>query len=308
MDIRDHGLNPVRPEVFDSSMVNDFLRCPAYFYLRHVLGLRPKSDGEVSHLSWGTKWHEAMYDYHVGYDLDAAVESLDPWPDILNETDRHGRTYPRMILLLEDYHNRYADRDKARVEVLRREQYFDVMLEAGDPTPWGEPSPVDFRWCGRMDKIKKDDGREIVVDYKTSSRMSANYVDQHKHGVQIPGYIFAGSMLIGKFIKTAEIDVAYCLKNDHDFFRLPIRYTPDHMSEWLTNTKKILDNMNAYLDDGLVDPTTWPQHRNACFEWGRLCDFGAAHHTPNFGGDTRWQILADEFVEDRWDPAALVED
>ena len=309
MDVRDFGLNPVRPEVFDSSMIADYLACESKFYLRHILGLKKDTQGvEAPALGWGSKWHDAMYAYHPNFNLDDALYTLDtdakPWPSNLDEFDSHLRTLPRMYATLAAYHENYYERDKDRVVTIRREQYFNIMVEAGDETPFGI-SPVTLAWCGRIDRLIEEDTRPKNVDYKTTSRLSSNFIEEHKHGFQFPGYTFASSILQGEFIRDTVLDVLYTLKAKQEFMRPTIRYTKDHILEWMTNMARIVDGLNAKLDESMYDLDAWIQNRNSCFDWSRPCAYADVHFSPDFGGNTRLPILVEDYVESRWNPADI---
>ena len=66
------GLTPKAPPVIDASMLSTFMDCPSKFYLRYVLGLRPKRKDPTKdgNLDCGTCWHETMFAF-----MEAADES-----------------------------------------------------------------------------------------------------------------------------------------------------------------------------------------------------------------------------------------
>ena len=306
MDVRDFGLNPIRPDVFDSSLIATYLSCESMFYLRHILGLTKDTDGvKDAALGWGGKWHDAMYAYHPDFNIDAALETIPiDWPTNLDQMDRHLRTCDRMLAIMQDYHEHYFERDSGRVETIRREQYFSLMVEAGEETPFGI-APVTLAWCGRLDRMIKEDSRTKNLDYKTTSKLASNFIEGHKHGFQFQGYVFAGSILQGKFIHDTVIDVLYTLKAKHEFMRPTIRYTKDHIIEWMVNMSCILDRLNRKLDESLYDMDAWIQNRGACFDWNRPFEFAPVHFSPDFGGRTRLPILVEDYIEDRWNPADI---
>jgi len=290
-------------------MISDYLACESKFYMRHILGLKKDTQGvEDPALGWGTKWHDCMYAYHPGFDLDKSLLTIDtdakPWPVNLDQMDRHARTQDRMRAILTDYHEHYYDRDSERVTTVRREQYFNLMVEAGDDTPFGI-APVTLAWCGRIDRLIKEDERLKINDYKTTGALASNFIEKHKHGFQFQGYSFAGSLLQGEFIRDTVIDVLYTLKSKHEFMRPTIRFTKDHIIEWMLNMSKILDGLNAKLDESLYDLDAWIQNRGACFDWNRPCMFADAHFSPDFGGRTRLPMLVEHYIEDRWNPADI---
>lgn len=306
MDVRDVGLHAIRPEVFDSSMIKDYLACESMFYIRHILGLKKDTNGvDDAALGWGSKWHDAMYAYHPGFDIDTALETIPvDWPTNLDEMDRHLRTCDRMIAIMQDYHKHYYERDSKRVTTIRREQYFNLMVEAGDKLPFGT-APVTLSWCGRIDRTIEEDERTKILDYKTTGMLTSNYIDKHKHGFQFQGYSFAGSILQGEFIHDTVIDVLYTLKAKHEFMRPTIRFTKEHILEWMLNMSRIIDRLNTQLDANLYDLDAWIQNRESCFDWNRPCQFAPVHFSPDFGGRTRLPMLVEDYVEDRWNPADI---
>ncbi len=297
----DLGFTPRRPEVLDGSMLAEYAKCPSRFYLRYILGLRIKHGGESVPLAWGSKWHELMYAYNKENDLIDALLSLEPWPRHIDGSDKQGRTMARMALIFTDYVDRFSERDLKTIEVIRREQYFNIHIEQGQSTPYGA-SPVSIDWCGRLDRLERIRKHLYVRDYKTTGAMGTNYFDEHKNGFQLLGYTIATSLLTDERPRGMMLDVAYTLKASHDFHRREFRYTPDHAMEWLANTKRWVDRINRDLDDHLDDPDAWLQNRVECTKY-RLCSFAGVHFTPNFDGCTRWDSLREDYMEDRWDPS-----
>lgn len=296
MDPRDFGFEAKRPEVFDSSMLKDFINCESYFYLRHILGLRrtfPSGEGEAK-FDWGTCWHHVMEAYTgSNYDMTAGLVALDTnYPAyIIPEKDKHKRSKDRMIEAFFGYVDKWKG-DQADYEILRQEQFFDVF-----------DSVADLRWCGRMDDMRRRrrTGRTLIWDYKTSSSMGPSYFDQHELGFQFPGYIFAGDLMVaGEEVMEITIDVMYMITASHDYFRRTFRYPRPRLDEWIHNVKMILDRINRKLDESMYDMSAWIKNWNYCTNWGR-CDFFNVHSlTPS--GDSRLVVLRNDYTVDRWDP------
>jgi len=301
MNIEDYGFTPLRPEVIDSSMLKDFIDCPAYFYLRHILGLRkkfPAGQGEAK-FDWGTCWHEVMRAWTKNYDLTEGLIALDEYyPEyIVPGNDKHKRSKTRMIEAFFGYTEKFGKSDQADFEILRHEQFFDVYDEE-----------VDLRWCGRIDDIRRRrrNSKIIVWDYKTSSSMGPTYFDMHELGFQFPGYVWsADHMFAGEEVLEIKIDVMYMITASHDYFRRTYRYPKPRTDEWVRNVKWWLERLWKLIDDHLDDPSQWGLNWNQCTNYGK-CDFFPVHSvTPQ--GRSRLAILQDEYVIDRWDPRNLGE-
>lgn len=299
MDLTAYGLRPQRPEVIDSSMLKDYVDCPSMFYLRHVLGLRRKlvDPQRQSPLDWGTVWHRVMEAWYTTFDPAAALAALEPWPPtIMAETDSQGRSQQRMAKIFFDYIEKFGDADQRDFDILRTEQFFDVL----DPNS-------DLRWCGRIDGIwrRKRNGRLNLIDHKTTGKMGSYYFEQFEHSFQIPGYAWAGSQLITEPLEDVMINCLYTLKGSHEFFRRTIRFTPARIAEWRANVLMWLEELNRMLDEHLHEPELWRKNWNECTRYG-LCSFADVHFLPATG-DTRLRVLSNDFIEDRWDPRRLDE-
>ena len=302
----DYGFTPKRPEVFDSSMVNDFLSCPSKFYLRHVLGLRP-SGPEPSYFAWGTRWHDVMFEWHNTFDVGKTLEVLhEGWPQELNEFDKKNRTEQRMESIFYSYAKRYAEQDVDDWETIRREMYFDVECPLDSTScPLHDGRGCDLRWCGRLDRISRDHrGRIYVWDYKTTSYKRADYYEQHKHGVQMPGYTWAAMHLTPEPVKGVYIDLLHTLKNEFNMERREIRFTRQHLLEWVHQARMIVGEMQEKLEQHLHNPQAWTKNWNHCSDYAG-CMYRPVHFMAPIG-DVRWRALNDDYVVDRWDPADLV--
>lgn len=300
MNLQDYGLKPQRPEAIDASMLVDFMNCPSYFYLRHVLGLRSKrADAQrEAPLSWGTVWHRVMHVWRETQDPVKALSSLDPWPPGLSaEADRHARSKARMAQIFFEYVEKFAERDRREFETLHSEQFFDVT----DPT-------TGLRWSGRFDGLerRRRNKRLVLWDYKTTSRMGERYFDQHEFSFQLPGYVWAINQLsTGEPVEEVMLDVLYTLKGSHEFFRRTFHYTAERLAEWRHNVQLILSRLYCLLDERLEEPEAWEKNWSWCTIYG-LCAFAPVHFTTP-SRDTRLRILENDYVEDRWSPLVAEE-
>ena len=291
------GLEPRRPEVLDSSILKDFINCPAYCYLRHILGLRkkfPPGTGEAK-FDWGTCWHTIMEEYTANdYDQGAGLAALEAnYPEYITPlTDKKKRSKERMAKAFFDYVEKFKESDIKSFEIIRQEQYFDI-----------ENLDEDLRWCGRIDDIRRrtGSGRIIVNDYKTSSAMGANYFSQHERGFQFPGYVWAANqMFTGEEVTKIMIDVMYMITASHDFFRRTFPYDKYRIAEWVHNVKLWSGRFWHLCDTALNEPEKWGLNWNHCTNYG-ICDFFPIHNlTPK--GASRASVIMDAYEVEYWDP------
>lgn len=300
--LQEYGLEPKRIEVLDSSMLGDFMDCPSRFYLKHILGLRPKKFDSVDNipLDWGQTWHKAMYAYYkegMGGNLEAALKAIDEYypdyitPDIDTKTKR---SKERMLKQMFAYDAHWRE-DNSRYEILRSEQFFDVYDE-----------DLDLRWCGRMDSIRRQDrpNKVQVWDYKTTSAMGDRYFDKYELSFQFPGYVWAANkMLAGEEVLELKMDVMYTLSASFDFFRRTFRYDEYRRREFVDNTRLIVEQIHRLQDNHLCEPEKWVKNYNECTRY-RTCMFFPVHNLhPK--GDTRLNILGNDYKIERWDPSAI---
>lgn len=305
MNLEAYGLHPRRIEVFDASMLSEFAKCPSKFYLRYILGLRPKIDLGNANLAWGSKWHDLMYAWLANHDLEEALAALEPWPEhILNADDRQARTKDRMILCFKGWIEKYHASDQKSMEILRREQFFDLQCDEDSDCPLGG---CGLRWCGRMDRLVRVHHRIGPLDYKTTGALSTYYWDRYKQGFQIPGYVWAAMHLTNTEVRSGWLDVLYCLKGSEDFFRRELMYSKLYLQEWVQNTRRVISRAEWLMDNYLDEPEAWEQNREECTTY-HLCQFAGLHFSPNFQGKARYEMMQQDFVEERWDPSAIGED
>jgi len=305
VDLQSYGMEPRLPEVCDASSMNDYLNCPSLYYHRHVLGLAAKGP-EAPHFSWGTRWHDVLFTYYHEYSLNDALEVLiDDWPDTLGDLDPKARTLDRMLKIFPKYVEDIGIPAQKAWEVVRREQYFDVECPADNPDcpyPW---KGCDLRWCGRMDKISELLRRkhDYVHDYKTTGYLHRHYFDSHKHGIQIPGYCWGASHLLGRLVRHARVDLLHCTKTQFKFEYRDFRYGDERIWEWLQNVKQVWAEIRGVFGLYSDQPELWIKNWNECKRlWD--CPFVDVHHTvPLDDRETRMAVLEQDYIVDRWDPS-----
>lgn len=304
-----YGLHPQLPEVFDSTTLSDYQRCPSLFYHRHVLGLTPKLNNPNVALLWGTLWHEAMEIFHEERDIEKAkahLEAEGKWPAELDFLDEKGRTLERMLKLLDEYAGRYGRTDLLNWTTLRREQPFTIDCRAGDEScPFGG---CDLTWSGRMDRIAQNiDGSMWMWDYKTTAWYRQSTADSLKHGLQFKGYYWAACHLVkGQEIEGVVADLLYVVKTKAEMHRFEFDYrrNPAYILEWIENVRGLINQITCFYEDYSHEPEACHKSWRACEDFGS-CIFKDIHYTPPLEtsrGNTRLNILSEDYVEHRWSP------
>lgn len=299
--LESYGLYPQIPDAMDSSRLKDFVDCPSQFYLRHILGLRPKilTPDYTGKFDWGTCWHFVLEAYHRDSDdpsqgdIEKALATLEEtYPEYLTpDIDKYNRSKERMIKQLFAYHEKFQSAN-AEYEILRHEQFFDYYSEEDD-----------LRWCGRIDSIRRKirGGTIRVWDYKTSSAMGSNYFPQHELGFQFPGYVWAANQMFTDEVLDITIDVMYTISRSFEFFRRTFRYDQYKRAEFVQNVKYWIKQIHYLCANHLYEPWAWGQNRNECTRYGKCLFFPVHDIHPK--GETRLRILSNDYVSDRWEPS-----
>lgn len=296
------GLVPKAPPVIDSSMLGTFMDCPSKFYLRYVLGLRPKRKDPTKDgaLDWGTCWHECMFAFMEARGgtqeerVVAGLQAIEKWyPTYLTpEVDKVKRSKERMIEQFFAYVEIWLKKEH-EYEILRNEQYFDVL----DPV-------TGLRWCGRIDSIRRvvRNGKVRIWDYKTTKAMGPTYFDQFEVSFQFPGYVWSGDQMMTEDVREITVEVMYTVSKKFEFFERTFRYDEHRLHEWQTNVKRIVDRIRDMLDKHLYNPDMWDKNWGDCTRYGKCRFFGV--HALNPRGEGRLYELRDNYEISRWDPSA----
>jgi len=273
--------NHVQPQpawdIFDSSKIQDYLRCPRFYFYRHMLGWRHASPN--NHLEYGQGMHLALeFLYANGFTDTNIVEAYEIF---LNHYRQHfgehedelffPKTPRRMLEAIAKYVVNYS-RDLKDYKVL--------YTEVAGSVPIAQDRLIHFR----IDAIMEDsDGNVFVLEHKTGS---GHYLwdSQWLLSIQTGTYTHALYCIYPQErVKGVLVNGIHFLKRktgDYiDFRRVPCWKTPDHMRVWhwnvLTHTDNIVHNMEALAEATDNDPTMacFPLNPTSCNMWNRLCEY-----------------------------------
>lgn len=299
------GLKPKYIEVLDSSMLGCFMDCPSKFYLRYICGLKPSGTGfRNANLAWGSAWHEVMFAFMEGYGertwderIQDGLEALEThYPEWLTaefDSGRNGRKRSKLRMAEQffAYVELWKDMEPD-YQILRNEQYFDVMKDA-----------IGLRWCGRIDSVRRvvRNKKVRVWDYKTTKSMGDSYFDQFEMSFQFPGYVWSVNQMTTERVYEITVDVMYTVTKSFDFFQRTFRYDEARLAEWERNVKMIVDRIMYLQDNYLHEPEAWAKNWGACTTYGKCTFFPV--HSLNPRGEGRLLTLRDDYQISRWDPA-----
>lgn len=247
--------------------------CPRKFQLLKEEGL--SSEGDSISTSFGTAWHAIKKLRSLGQDIESAwVEGA---KGLVSDPAEY-RTAEKLLKAEEHYTQRYGGpiipiHDKA------------VELET---TLWVDGVPIPIKTItdciAKMDVNEGTGIEKWIVDYKTTSRLEGNWVQQYRVSNQFKAYFAAGKIehpdAVGVIVDLFHVTKGlksergqkgksgYEIDGVH-FYRLPIRYTDFALEEWKKNAAMAYKLATFYRMSKF-----YPQNApTACKAYGQSCQF-----------------------------------
>lgn len=188
---------PKPPEAFSVSKINLYLKCPAAYYFRYVMGVRTPSK---SYMVFGTSLHAGIA-YNLRKKIDSQVDlplsevqeffsadwSYQKGQVLWEPGENPGKMKDEGVALLELYHTEVAPTIQPEIV----EEMFEVKFEG-----------VDYTFRGIIDLVDKTSG--FVVDHKTS-RKTPFAEDVHKN-MQLTAYALGNRVRTGVIEKGLRFD------------------------------------------------------------------------------------------------------
>jgi ATP-dependent helicase/DNAse subunit B len=249
--------------VISATSLEDFFRCPFYYFQKHVLGIEPWEEPEaalsIDALDLGSLYHAILEDYYKSHARDIAAVAEKHF----REFERRGVTgYPtvweiKKQIIVEEL-GAFIERDRAASagwQPTRFEEEFHGIAVA---------PPVRLR--GKIDRIDlSDDGRLArVLDYKTG-RLPGRVRDDSLAGgeaLQLPLYILAAQQLLPKASVESASYLYFTLRGGYRTITFTRRALDSQRSE-LTS---LLDTAASMIRSGILAQYATPE---GC----RYCDF-----------------------------------
>ena len=305
----------------DSSKISDYMRCPRYFFYRHILGWKKAG---VSHdLIFGESWHRAkeflLINGFVDGWIDGAMDAFNAYYrqhylDI-TDLDRYPKSPAGARESLELYEKQYKDT-----------MNFELSKIKGRPaTEVYGTVPIDDdgnRLHFRMDAIGMNQYEKIAyMDHKSTKSDNPIYQQVWSISTQMMTYYhalvcIAGANHIGD-VYGGIVDLSIFRKGSkgHEHKRIPIRKTMGMLNEWLVNVSEWVRAINFDVKTMFDLMSVFRQKES--MPVFRRCDHGCtAYYTmcPFFDLCTMWENplqRCDEvplgYEQEYWDPSVREE-
>lgn len=313
--------------LYDNTRIQEFRRCPRFFFFRHVMNWKLNSASELA-LIFGGGWHAAMDTLwelvasgakrqHVladSYDAFVHYWTENGMPDPSEIDLELGKLWsPRTPMNAREMLDGYYEarlRTILDVEIIEIERPFAVPLTPDDATLF---------YVGRIDKVVRPrSGAVRGIEHKTTTamRLAGQRRDEHKisgafmesfsPNSQVDGYNYALKLLYPDDRSDVWVDAALVHAKGEDFQFIPVERQMAQLDSWLYDTHRWIESIELEKQrlqecseaDNFM--RAFPKNTNACFDFNRPCPFlDLCKSRPN---PLSWPEAPPGYVEEVWDP------
>jgi len=301
--------------------MDDFLRCPRYYFYRHVCGFRHA--GQNKDLIFGTCWHLAKEALLQGKTIDEAMDLfLAEWRKHYTE-DTDLEMFPKnpgnARTALEQYERQFQH-DKHRAVTLRIPGVDGSITSKIATEIYGTVSIGHDLWNDtnanlmfKIDSICEDhSGKKYFVDHKTGSMNSSAYQMAYPLSIQMLTYYHVLCCIYGyENTSGGIVDLTLFKKGGNENLRLTIQRTKDMLNEWLYTARHIHQQVTVNLTmlrnevSGQQNTPMDCFHKNSrgCTAYNRFCSYGPLCMSwSNPVAEIQKGKIPTDFVIEYWNP------
>ncbi len=279
----------------DNTALSTYQQCPEKYRLSMVLHRRSGRDSAA--LIFGNCMHTLLeFWYRTGDRELARAVAAKKWGermDALGFSDY--RTFGRALLVFDQYIEKWGHPSTTDDITLGLPDSPMVELSTNVVLPMAaEPYAV------RIDRIFEMDGGIYIEDHKTTSQFGPKFYDEFWASGQMMGYARVANLLIDRPIRGVRINVLAVRKNDTEFDRKIIEFTPSLLKRWEENFKIWHGRIEESKRTGV-----YGRNWSACAHKYGMCPYVEYCTT-----DEQYQqsLLEQDFEVAPWDPSAQHDD
>ena len=277
-------------EILTYSRLRMYLNCPASEQLRYGACLVPRMNGSTPRLL-GSAVHKGL---ETG-DIDEALALFDSvLPSAQEEQDQLDADKATCRAMLLGAKTAFTALDDLQPEV-------EFTLPIINPQT-GKASRR-FRLAGKVDGICSRDGETWLIEYKTASTITKQYVDRLALDGQVTTYLYAMQRVLRRpiagviyrvirkpSIKRGQKETAeqYCSRLEADYQERPDFYFYEQM------LYRNAEDIQAFEQElwNITQRMLWEKKHGICpHNTARCTDFGSCDYMPICRHDDQWQNL-----------------
>ena len=286
-------------EWIDFSSLDMLMKCPRWYYWRAVCGITPSGvsssliNGSAYHLAWAAyelaKMDKQPEQVCINAGLQALVKS-----DITKIKDDPYRNLTAATDTLLAYWERW-----------KSENYTSIDVEVGFAVDLG-----GVVFIGKIDRVCESPLGLMVMEHKTTSIIGNKWDKRGRPNLQIDGYVSAYSILTGKKLYGAVLDVCpvpyrKALKSGEkkqEAFRIITSRNAEDIDCWIANVNEWWITLQRYRTDH-----TWPMNTERCYPMtGYDCPYPSlCSMFPHPTQVPKEFTIPSEFIVEHWAPFDL---
>jgi CRISPR/Cas system-associated exonuclease Cas4 (RecB family) len=297
----------------DHSGFSDYWTCPT-LYLYKQVHRRESSETSPSALNFGSGIHLCMEEFYKGKSIvECNQVCAQHFVDSPQEVDdfRSSENARRLIEAYGAHYGRERDMEplsidgSEAVELPFKVKLGEFQLESsveGKDRTYRAGEWIIVNWIGKIDLITKDsNGRSMLVDHKTTSRMGGNYFTQFRMSGQFRGYCYAANHLwseqIGWVDKYMINALQLTYKGNIELARQEFTLTKEMVEEWQRGVMGDIQNLVQMAQSGEWGTNGW---KSCAWLYGRACEYCSVCETrEDMRGDVLWSPLYRDYS---WSP------
>lgn len=220
------------------------------YYWRMVKGLTPRVAN--IHVVFGGAFSKAIESARIAYYVNGATATdamyegirtgLKAWdPDCVENTTKHPVS---LVTAITGYFNRWPLDNTTFQPISNRavEHTFAIPIR-------------DFAYTGRIDMLYNVDGRECVVDEKTTARLGPSWYAQWERNGQFFGYAYARKQITGEYPFIQIRGVALRQDGSVECVEVMPRIWEHEVNVWMDSVCATVSNIRRCMATD-----SWPQH------------------------------------------------